>query len=80
MIFQEVNDSYGRPEEILPELTWETLEGLYPQYPSIRDLKIPEEKLGCVIDIAPYVQIGPHVVNGASGSTCLCRSCIHYEY
>lgn len=45
-------------------LTWEELEGSYPHYPKIHELKVTEEDMDSLMDIAAYVQIGPHTING----------------
>lgn len=45
-------------------LTWETLEGSYPSYPTYHELSVTENDMDCLMDIAAYVQIGPHTING----------------
>lgn len=40
------------------------LEKSYPNYPNLKDIEIRAEDLHCLMDIAPYVQIGPHAING----------------
>ena len=42
------------------------LESSYPRYPNFGDIEreIRTEDLHCLMDIAPYVQIGPHSING----------------
>eukprot|EP00903_Cladosiphon_okamuranus_P010912 g10308.t1 len=54
-----------RPDDSLPELSWSFLESSYPRYPSYRDIEggIKTEDLRCLMDIAAYVQIGPHSIN-----------------
>ncbi|CAM9787116.1 unnamed protein product [Ectocarpus sp. 6 AP-2014] len=52
-----------RPNDILPELSWSVLERSYPHYPMLQDIKIGGEHWHCLMDIAPYVQIGPHCIN-----------------
>lgn len=53
-----------RPDDDLPELSWSMLEKSYPNYPDLKDLQIRPEDLHCLMDIAAYVQIGPHAING----------------
>lgn len=42
------------------------LESSYPHYPNFGDIEgnIRHEDLLCLMDIAAYVQIGPHSING----------------
>lgn len=56
----------ARPDDTLPELSWSLLEGSYPRYPNFGDIEgeIRAEDLHCLMDIAAYVQIGPHSING----------------
>lgn len=56
--------TWRRPNDILPELSWSVLERSYPHYPKFQDIKIGGEQWHCLMDIAPYVQIGPHCING----------------
>lgn len=55
-----------RPDDTLPELSWGMLENSYPRYPKFGDIEgmIKAEDLHCLMDIAAYVQIGPHSING----------------
>ncbi|CAM9515876.1 unnamed protein product, partial [Hapterophycus canaliculatus] len=53
----------SRPTETLSELSWSMLEKSYPNYPSFSDLQIEGEDYHCLMDIAAYVQIGPHSIN-----------------
>jgi len=53
-----------RPEDTLPELSWSMLEESYPHYPNASDIEIRDEDLHHLMDIAAYVQIGPHSING----------------
>ncbi|CAM9177656.1 unnamed protein product, partial [Laminaria digitata] len=52
-----------RPDDSLPALSWKTLEESYPKYPKFSELRIREEDMDCLMDIAAYVQIGPHAIN-----------------
>lgn len=55
---------------MLPALSWDTLEKSYPKYPSFSELDIRDDDMHCLMDIAEYVQIGPHVVNGTPPVCC----------
>ncbi|KAG5190313.1 channel voltage activated chloride channel [Tribonema minus] len=47
----------------LPVLAWGDLEGRYPKYPRMEHLDLSEEDGRCLIDLAAYVQVGPHSMN-----------------
>lgn len=60
----KMSPPYPRPDQSLPELSWDTLESSYPNYPKVHELKVREHDMECLMDLAAYVQIGPHVING----------------
>ena len=46
----------------VPILMWNTVEGAYPKYPSVKDLRLSPEERGCFMDLRPYANIAPVTV------------------
>ncbi|CAM9871346.1 unnamed protein product, partial [Chrysoparadoxa australica] len=44
-------------------MTWKRLERHYPRYPRLSELDLAKEDMPCLIDLTPYLQIGPHIIN-----------------
>jgi hypothetical protein len=49
--------------EPLPVLPLLTIEKEYPVYPRLVDVEISTDDARCLLDLAPYVQIGPYTMN-----------------
>jgi chloride channel 7 len=44
-------------------LTWSTLERIYPRYPNIQDIRIMDQDRSCIIDLRPFMNTAPYVIN-----------------
>jgi chloride channel 7 len=65
--------AFGRPDadprspcRVSPLVSWDALETIYPRYPDIKDLQISQDERQCWIDLRPYVNTAPYVINESS--------------
>lgn len=67
------NAATGRPQvvsavaasgRISPLVSWEAMESVYPRYPTIESVRLSEEERRGWIDLRPYVNTAPYVING----------------
>lgn len=49
-------------EEFVPIAEWEIVEGSYPKYPSVADLRIGPKDRACLVDLRPYANTAPITV------------------
>ena len=49
-------------EKFLPITEWETVEGSYPKYPSVKDIRISLRERDCLLDLRPYANTAPITV------------------
>eukprot|EP00978_Attheya_sp_CCMP212_P019924 scaffold56580_cov52-Attheya_sp.AAC.3 len=45
-----------------PIVQWETVERAYPRYPSVKDIHLNAAERECLVDLRPYVNTAPYVV------------------
>jgi len=51
------------PKRVSPLVQWETLEKVYPKYPTIEDIDMRSADRNCLIDLRPYANTAPYTVN-----------------
>lgn len=56
--------SHASGTESVPIVDWKALESIYPRYPSIKSVRVDECDRTCWIDLRPYVNTAPYVING----------------
>lgn len=49
---------------ISPLISWGAMERIYPRYPTIGSVRLTEEERRGWIDLRPYVNTAPYVING----------------
>ena len=55
-------DSLG-PRRLSPLVQWDTIERVYPRYPSIDDVDMRAGDRNCWLDLRPYANTAPYTVN-----------------
>jgi chloride channel 7 len=48
----------------IPLVNWSQLENIYPRYPSIDSVVLSADDRKCWIDLRPYINTAPYVING----------------
>lgn len=46
-------------ERFAPIAEWEVVEGSYPKYPSVKDIRIGRRDRDCLLDLRPYANTAP---------------------
>lgn len=49
-------------ERFVPIADWEVVEGSYPKYPSVNDIRIGPVERDCMLDLRPYTNTAPVTV------------------
>lgn len=49
---------------VSPLISWGAMERIYPRYPTIGSVRLTEEERRGWIDLRPYVNTAPYVING----------------
>lgn len=55
--------SSGVPKRLSPLVQWDTLERVYPRYPTIDDVEMRSADRNCLLDLRPYANTAPYTVN-----------------
>ena len=53
----------GVPKRLSPLVQWDTLERVYPRYPTIDDVEMRSADRNCLLDLRPYANTAPYTVN-----------------
>jgi chloride channel 7 len=56
--------SHSNSSSAIPLVNWSQLENIYPRYPSIDSVVLSADDRKCWIDLRPYVNTAPYVING----------------
>lgn len=51
------------PKRLSPLVQWDTLERVYPRYPTIEDVDMRSSDRNCLLDLRPYANTAPYTVN-----------------
>lgn len=51
------------PKRLSPLVQWDTLERVYPRYPTIDDIKLRQNDRNCWLDLRPYANTAPYTIN-----------------
>lgn len=51
------------PKRLSPLVQWDTIEGVYPRYPTIEDVEMRSSDRNCLLDLRPYANTAPYTVN-----------------
>ncbi|CAM9377787.1 unnamed protein product [Phaeothamnion confervicola] len=54
---------------VAPKVSWGSLEKIYPRYPDVHDLRISAEDREGWMDLRPYVNTAPYVINESASMT-----------
>ena len=54
----------GWPAGMAPLISWGAMERIYPRYPTIESLTLTGEERKMWMDLRPYVNTAPYVING----------------
>eukprot|EP00977_Amphora_coffeiformis_P010919 scaffold2581_cov143-Amphora_coffeaeformis.AAC.1 len=60
--YDEPNKNFG-PRRLSPLVQWDTIERVYPRYPTIHDVEMRESDRNCWLDLRPYANTAPYTVN-----------------
>lgn len=52
-----------RAKAISPLVQWDTLERVYPRYPSVDDIELRSTDRDCLLDLRPYANTAPYTIN-----------------
>jgi len=61
-----VDDGKGlssRTKRVTALVQWDTLERVYPRYPSINDIDVRSTERDCLLDLRPYANTAPYTIN-----------------
>ena len=50
-------------KRLSPLVQWDTLERVYPRYPTIEDVEMRSADRNCLLDLRPYANTAPYTVN-----------------
>jgi chloride channel 7 len=50
-------------KRISPLVQWDTLERVYPRYPSVEDIELRSTDRDCLLDLRPYANTAPYTIN-----------------
>jgi len=56
------SDTLG-PRRLSPLVQWDTIERVYPRYPTIDDVSMRESDRNCWLDLRPYANTAPYTIN-----------------
>ena len=60
------------PKCLSPLVQWDTIERVYPWYPTIDDVQLHRDR-NCWLDLRPYANTAPYTINEtASIQVCMC--------
>ena len=51
------------PKRLSPLVQWDTIERVYPRYPSVEDVDMKMEDRSCLLDLRPYANTAPYTIN-----------------
>jgi len=60
--YDEPNKNFG-PRRLSPLVQWDTIERVYPRYPTINDVEMRESDRNCWLDLRPYANTAPYTIN-----------------
>lgn len=60
-------------EEFVPLVSWEEVEGSYPKYPSVKEIRVTREERDCWMDLRPFSNSAPITVQETASVSV--RSC-----
>ena len=67
---QQTGGGRGGPNAgvgISPLISWGAMERIYPRYPTIESIDLSDAERRMWMDLRPYVNTAPYVINGAWG-------------
>lgn len=53
----------ARVKKVSPLVQWDTLERVYPRYPTVDDIDIRSSDRDCLLDLRPYANTAPYTIN-----------------
>lgn len=60
--YDQPDKSFG-PRRLSPLVQWDTIERVYPRYPTINDVEMRECDRNCWLDLRPYANTAPYTIN-----------------
>lgn len=51
------------PKRVSPLVQWDTLERVYPRYPTVDDVDMRSADRNCLLDLRPYANTAPYTIN-----------------
>lgn len=67
------------PKRLSPLVQWDTIERVYPRYPTIDDVQLRHGDRNCWLDLRPYANTAPYTINEtASIQVCMCVCLLSY--
>jgi len=51
------------PKRVSPLVQWDTLEKVYPRYPTVEDVDMRSADRNCLLDLRPYANTAPYTIN-----------------
>ncbi|EED87046.1 chloride channel protein 7, partial [Thalassiosira pseudonana CCMP1335] len=60
--FGQPHDMLG-PKRLSPLVQWDTIERVYPRYPTIDDVELRPGDRNCWLDLRPYANTAPYTIN-----------------
>lgn len=62
------------PKRLSPLVQWDTIERVYPRYPTIDDVELRPGDRNCWLDLRPYANTAPYTIN-ETASIQVCTLC-----
>ena len=70
------------PKRLSPLVQWDTIERVYPRYPTIDDVELRPGDRNCWLDLRPYANTAPYTINETASiqvSQCLLEYVFQHE-
>jgi chloride channel 7 len=68
------------PKRLSPLVQWDTIERVYPRYPTIDDVELRPGDRNCWLDLRPYANTAPYTINEtASIQVCELCQCVLFD-
>jgi chloride channel 7 len=60
------------PKRLSPLVQWDTIERVYPRYPTIDDVELRPGDRNCWLDLRPYANTAPYTINETASIQVMC--------
>jgi hypothetical protein len=64
----------------MPLVEWETVEGSYPKFPKVEDIRLNPRERECYVDLRPYVNTSPISVHEAASVNVSIFACLFCSF